>query len=220
MENSQTINAESLPNSVPDRLVPETIPNNAKPNNANKAMFVCDNCGTEYKYITFLQVHQKRKRCESIPPLRKLSSDQVPGRSNSIPVPVVIIPSSPIMGRPEEICLSENCQQGGPTIILTTCSPAESPVRSPLPNVTPSLPTTPPSPDNRMSMPTFNVITATPTHSMGRLSPEREAESIQNNNNIIISATVTVEDAKLQKPSDNFEETCSNTTCPEKPKMM
>ena len=101
-----------------------------------------------------------------------------------------------------------------------TCSPAESPVRSPLPNVTPSLPTTPPSPDNRMSMPTFNVITATPTHSMGRLSPEREAESIQNNNNIIISATVTVEDAKLQKPSDNFEETCSNTTCPEKPKMM
>jgi len=152
-----------------------------------------------------------------VPPLRKLSSDQVPGRSNSIPVPVVIIPSSPIMGRPEDICLSENCQQGGPTIILTTCSPS----RSPLPNVTPSLPTTPPSPDNRMSMPTFNVITATPTHSMGRLSPEREAESIQNNNNIIISVeAVAVEDAKLQKTSDNFEETCSNTTCPEKPKLM
>ena len=72
MENSQTINAESLPNSVPDRLVPETIPNNAKPNNANKAMFVCDNCGTEYKYITFLQVHQKRKRCESSKSLKFL----------------------------------------------------------------------------------------------------------------------------------------------------
>ena len=72
MENSQTINAESLPNSVPDRLVPETIPNNAKPNNANKAMFVCDNCGTEYKYITFLQVHQKRKRCESSKSLKIL----------------------------------------------------------------------------------------------------------------------------------------------------
>ena len=95
-----------------------------------------------------------------------------------------------------------------------TCSPAESPVRSPLPSATP------PPPNNRMSMPTFNVITATPTHSMGRLSPEREAESIQNNNNIIISATVAVEDVKLQKPSDNFEETCSNTTCPEKPKLM
>merc|ERR1719483_470318 len=86
-------------------------------------------------------VDSQSKSVTDLPPLRKLSSDQVPGRSNSIPVPVVIIPSSPIMGRPEDICLSENCQQGRPTIILTTCSPAESPARSPLPN----LPTTPPS---------------------------------------------------------------------------
>ena len=75
-------------------------------------------------------------------------------------------------------------------------------------------------PNNKMvDMPTFNVITATPTPSLGRLSPDRE--SVINNNNIIIS-DVVVEDCssvKLQKPSDNFEETCPKT-CPEKPNLI
>ena len=73
-------------------------------------------------------------------------------------------------------------------------------------------------------MPTFNVITATPTNSIGgsRLSPEHE--TVINNNNIIIQSAVVSDveaDSKIQKLSDNFEDTCATeATCPEKPKMM
>jgi hypothetical protein len=75
---------------------------------------------------------------------------------------------------------------------------------------------------NLVEMPTFNVITATPTNSISRFSPEHE--SVINNNNIIIQTAVVSEaeegDPKLQKPSDNFEDTCATDTCPEKPKLM
>lgn len=77
---------------------------------------------------------------------------------NTKPIPVpIIIPPSPDPG--EEPYEFENCQQG-PTIVLTACTPNDS--------------TPPHTPAGfKGEVPSFNFITATPTPSVGRVTPER-----------------------------------------------
>ena len=61
--NCQTTNPN--PSTIPS-INTATIPDNrhnttSAPSLVKEAtLFICDNCGVEYKYKTFLQVHQKR----------------------------------------------------------------------------------------------------------------------------------------------------------------
>jgi len=119
------------------------------------------------------QTHNKAHNVSKGPKSRGQSAMPIDIVQNTKPIPVpIIIPPSPDPG--EEPYENENCQQG-PTIVLTACTPCHS---------TP--PHTPPG--FKGDLPSFNFITATPTPSVGRLTPERGgngASAIVLNNNTI-----------------------------------
>lgn len=136
------------------------------------------------------QSHDRKPHKASKGPSRGHSAavpvDIVQNNSKPIPVPIIIPPSpDPAMG--EEPYENENCQQG-PTIVLTACTPRDS---------TP--PQTPPG--FKGELPSFNFITATPTPSQGRGTPETDNQwtcigGVLYNNNTICGIKLNPSDTK------------------------